>query len=178
MVMEQTSKRITVLSLLAIVLVVVVACRRSSEEKPPESVSPEPTQEVSKEVTSEATGTEPLVLVSGNLELPAANDFGEPGFHKVLTATQNLSSELGETAGLRLVLSLWDVKRSEITCTTEHPLSGCATIDWSDFESRPNVPPGGVFDNSLTLELVSGTHTFYLSETGDLNDEPDAYKPG
>jgi hypothetical protein len=40
------------------------------------------------------------------------------------------------------------------------------------------VPPGGVFENSITLQLASGTQKFFLSESEKLADAPDAFKPG
>ena len=51
-------------------------------------------------------------------------------------------------------------------------------MDWSDFEGRPGVPPGGVFENSLTVQLASGPHTFFLTEEDTLDDEPNEYAPG
>ena len=109
---------------------------------------------------------------------PAAGAFGEPGFHEVLTADQTLPGDLGETAGRTLVLRLWDAGRSEVACGRDHPLSGCATVDWSDAPSRPKVPPGGAFRSNVILQLASGTHTFFLSDTDRLTDEADPFKPG
>lgn len=117
-------------------------------------------------------------LAGGEFDLPAALSFGEPGFHEVLTISQSFPTDLGQTEGLGLFLALRDDGRPEQTCSTEHPLSGCATVDWSDAESRPGVPPGGVFENTLTVQLVTGAHTFHLSESGGLNDSPDPFKPG
>ena len=79
---------------------------------------------------------------------------------------------------LQLTVRLVDQSRPDATCDEEHPLSGCVTVDWSDSEARPNVPPGGVFDNSLVIDLESGLQTFYLSESGSLADQPDAFAPG
>ena len=64
------------------------------------------------------------------------------------------------------------------TCSQERPLSGCATGDWSDAEDRPNVPAGGVFNHSLRLALSSGDQVFFFSETGNLEEGPDAFDPG
>lgn len=114
------------------------------------------------------------VLAAGELELPAAEAFGESGFHEALTGEATLPTELGPTEGRRLVLRLRDAGRPSQACDTEHPLSGCATVDWSDDESRPNVPPGGVFDNRLEL----GGQTFFLSESGALAGAPDQFRPG
>jgi hypothetical protein len=117
-----------------------------------------------------------VVLAEGTLELPAADAFGDPGFHEVLVVTA--TAPPGGTAGQTLVVRLRDARRPDQACDSEHPLSGCVTVDWSDIENRPNVPEGGVFDNHLTVDLVSGPRTFFLSETGALADEPDAFSPG
>ena len=122
--------------------------------------------------------TVPQSLASGEFRLPAAGGFGQPGFHEVLVATHALPPSVDMAGGLRLVLKLWDAGRTQQTCSRDHPLSGCATVDWSDFESRQKVPPGGVFENSLTVQLASGPHTFFLTEDGELNDEPNKYAPG
>lgn len=119
-----------------------------------------------------------IVLAAGEIDLPAAQAFGEPGFHSTFMLVHELEADVTSQDTYRLVVALWDVGRPAQTCDREHPLSGCATIDWSDAESRPHVPPGGVFDNSLTLELESGSQTFFLSETGVLHDAPDAFDPG
>ncbi len=121
---------------------------------------------------------EARALAQGRLELPAANAFGEAGFHEVLTTTARVPEQLGATSGLRLVVSLSDASRPSQSCSQDHPLSGCATVDWSDDPSRPNVPAGGVFDNSVTVRLSSGPRTFYLSQSGALADHPDPFVPG
>jgi len=112
------------------------------------------------------------VVAAGTLALPAAQAFGEPGFHQVLVARATLPRELPR--GARLVLTLRDASRPGIRCSSEHPLSGCATVDWSDDPSRPKVPRGGVFRNALAL----GRETYFLSESGRLARRPDAYSPG
>lgn len=87
-------------------------------------------------------------------------------------------ADLGPTVGLRLVLALQDLSRADQQCDREHPLSGCATVDWSDSEGRPNVPAGGVFDNRVTLSLGAGERDFFLSESGTLLPAADAFRPG
>ena len=124
--------------------------------------------------TAAAAGS--VVLASGTFGVRAANAFGDPGFHEVLVATA--TTPPGGETGRTLVVRLRDAGRPDQTCDSEHPLSGCATVDWSDSEDRPNVPAGGVFDNHLTVNLASGPRTFFLSETGALADEPDAFSPG
>jgi len=132
------------------------------------------------ELPSDATVSPmlPIELAGGEFNLPAANAFGEPGFHTAFTLTARVPDDLGTTAGAQIVVSLRDASRPQQTCNAHHPLSGCATVDWSDFEGRPNVPAGGVFDNRLTLQLESGERSFFLSQTGVLADVPDAFSPG
>jgi len=116
-------------------------------------------------------------LVSGQLSLPDAEAFGAPGFHEVLTVTDKLPDTLPSTAGKRLVFSLRDASRPGQTCFRDHPLSGCATVDWSDDPSRPKVPEGGVFVNSITLQLQTGPQSFFRA-SGRLADKPDSFTPG
>jgi hypothetical protein len=111
-------------------------------------------------------------VAHGTLSLPAAQAFGEPGFHQVLVARARLPTELPR--GTRVVLTLRDVSRPGVRCSSEHPLSGCATVDWADDPSRPKVPSGGVFRNALTM----GGESYFLSESGRLARRPDAYTPG
>lgn len=117
-------------------------------------------------------------MATGEFRLPAALAFGDPGFHQVLLAARRLPQRLGKTAGLKLVLTLRDAGRPGQTCSAEHPLSGCATVDWSDDPGRPNVPESGVFVNSLTVRLASGTRTFYLRPAGTLARSPEPFEPG
>ena len=70
----------------------------------------------------------------------------------------------------RLVLALRDVSRPDQRCDREHPLSGCATVDWSDF--------GGVCDKRHTVSLGAGVRNFFLSESGSLMLVADAFSPG
>ncbi len=145
------------------------------------SAAPVPTAVVALTPQSEAPVTvEANVrkLAAGELLLPAAASFGAPGFHQVLTDSQTIPEDIAAAAGRRLVLTLRDLGRPEQRCSREHPLSGCATVDWSDFEGRPGVPPGGVFEHRLILQLASGEQSFFLSDSGSLNEAPDRYKPG
>ena len=191
--------------LMSIVWVVVVGCSQTAAgpsgstanpaqtaganpAPPPLSIVPVPTATAVVSVQAPApvvrsplptaTGFGVQRLASGEFLLPAANAFGAPGFHEVLIDVQTLPSDLSVTSGDRLILSLRDLGRPDQSCSREHPLSGCATVDWSDFDGRAKVPPGGVFEHSLTLRLASGDHSFFLSESGSLNDTPDSYKPG
>ncbi len=118
------------------------------------------------------------ILASGVVTVPAATSFETAGFHETYEIETMVPSELGPALGLRLVISLHDVSRPNQRCDREHPLSGCSTVDWSDLEGRPHVPAGGVFDNRVTLSLVSGEHDFFLSESGALKPTADAFSPG
>ena len=40
------------------------------------------------------------------------------------------------------------------------------------------MPTGGVFDDHITVNLVSGSRTFFLSETDLLVNAPDPFSPG
>ena len=67
-----------------------------------------------------------IVLAAGELELPSVTSQQEAAYHQVLTATHVLPSDQGPTAGFMLVVKLWDAGRQEITCDSDHPISGCA----------------------------------------------------
>ena len=115
------------------------------------------------------------MIAGGSFSLPAAQAFGEPGFHQVVTATRRLPARL---QGVRIVLTLRDVSRPRQRCASEHPLSGCATVDWSDDPSRPKVPAGGVFRNELTVRTRAGALTLFLHPDGTLSRRPERYRPG
>ena len=104
----------------------------------------------------------------GVFQVPAAQSFGDPGFHYAVVVHGRLAG-----SGRRLTLSLRDLTRPNRRCSTEHPLSGCVTVDWSDFPSRPHVPRGGVFRN----ELAVGGLRLKLRESGALAAKPDPYSP-
>ena len=146
---------------------------------PTTTIAVDPTTATSSPAT-ETTGTtdiENIILAAGELNVSSVASQEELGYHGVLTATNNLPSDLGSTAGLMLVIRLWDASRPEQTCDSDHPTSGCVTVDWGDWIERPSVPPGGVFDNSISFDLVTGEQIFFLSESGALNDQPDALEP-
>lgn len=173
----------------AVALIVGAACGGDDASAPAPTATPaaSPTPAASSlaatatQLPTQAAATSPALprsLAAGELRLPAAASFDEPGFHEALVASHDLPPEVDTTPGVRLVLRLWDAGRNQQTCSRDHPLSGCATMDWSDFEGRPGVPSGGVFENSLTVELASGPHTFFLTERDTLDDEPNEYAPG
>ena len=83
--------------------------------------------------------------------MPAVDGIEDaPGFHEVVTAAGRVIEEQGSPGDI-LVFRLQDVTRPDVECSSEHPLSGCVTIDWSDFEDRPRVPPGGAFAHRVTM---------------------------
>ncbi len=116
------------------------------------------------------------ILAEGTFDLVAALAFEDPGFHQVIDLEGVFAEEV--PAGGQLVLRLYDASRPDQECGSEHPLSGCATVDWSDSANRPSVPAGGVFDNRLSLAVDQGTVDLFLSESGGLVEVPDRFDPG
>ena len=159
--------------IIPLVILAAVACR-NDDVAPPRVDATAPVSRLP--LAAQASGR--LALLAGEFELVTAAAFGDPGFHQVITLTADMPTDLGRTGGLRMVLKLRDAVRSGQTCSQEHPLSGCATVDWSDAVGRPGVPSSGVFKNSIVLELGSGRRTVFLSEAGTLEDAPDVFKPG
>lgn len=147
---------------LALAAVVLAAC---SATAPPSTT------------TAAASPTERAgrIVASGEVDLPAATAFGQPGFHEVLAFTAALPADV---AGRTLVLRLRDASRTGQTCGSDHPLSGCATVDWSDDPGRPKVPAGGVFENSLTLRAGSRSAVLRLRSNGRLTAAPEPFEPG
>lgn len=119
-----------------------------------------------------------VILATGTFSIPAANSSGDPGFHAPVVLSAAIPSDIGPTAGHRVLLTLRDSGRPVQTCNRQHPLSGCATVDWSDGPSRPNVPPGGVFDNHLAIPVGDAQITLFLRESGQLAAEPESFDPG
>lgn len=139
--------------------------------------------------TATATPSRPTVVVTdpfivaaqylavGEFEVLAASAARESGFHEPFSATHTVPSGLDPAKGKRLIIALREISRPQQKCDSDDPRSGCATIDWSDDPSRPRVPRNGVFENSITLLLASGSHTFYLTASGALADQPDKPNP-
>lgn len=119
-----------------------------------------------------------IVLLEGEFDLPFAsiNHADVPGWHEPLSVVGLVPSDLPAISGAVLKVSLWDASRPNQTCSSDHPLSGCATVDWSDVPG-PRVPAGGVFDNHLFLELANGNGDFFLSENDGLAEVPDVFVP-
>jgi len=176
MIPNKAGKLIALASVAAASILVLSACTQNATQASDQpTATPKP---VVQGPTLQAQPASPFRIAAGEFDLPAANAFGEPGFHETVQLTHSIPSAIETSAGMRIVVSLWDAGRPDQTCSNDHPLSGCATVDWSDAEGRPNVPAGGVFENSLELQLSDGARTFYLSERGLLAEEADVYDPG
>lgn len=176
MIPNKAGKLISLASVAAASILVLSACTQNAAQPTDQpTATPDP---VVQGPTQSAQPVSPSQIAAGEFDLPAANAFGEPGFHETVQLIHSVPSSLEPSAGMRIVVSLWDAGRPDQACSNDHPLSGCATVDWSDAEGRPNVPAGGVFDNSLELQLSDGARTFYLSERGLLANEADVYDPG
>ena len=87
-----------------------------------------------------------LAAAIGAFQVPPAQSFTDPGFHYVVVVHGRIAG-----SGRTLSLSLRDLTRPRQRCVSEHPLSGCVTVDWADFPGRPHVPKSGVFRNELTV---------------------------
>ena len=162
---------------MVVVMLVAGACSDTSEPVTAGTAATVPPDSAATEPGTESPDEE-IVLASGSFEIPAVDGIQDaPGFHEVIGRAGRIVDAAG-MAGDVLVFRLRDLTRTDIECSSEHPLSGCVTIDWSDFEERPRVPPGGAFSHRVTVELVSGPHDFFLSDTGALADVPDPYRPG
>ena len=109
--------------------------------------------------------------------MTAASSFDDPGFHEALIVSATVP-DLGPRPGSDLVLTLRDSSRPEQACSRQHPLSGCASVDWSDSPGRPNVPANGIFDNYLVVVTASGETTLFLREDGRLAGDPEEFDPG
>ena len=153
---------LTVLAVLFALLAVACADAIETEPKP----------------TREGTPNSADILATRTFPVPAANSFDEPGFHHSLVISATVPSDIGPTSGRRFVLTLRDSSRPDQTCSRQHPLSGCVTVDWSDDPSRPNVPTDGVFDNHLVLPIDNTQSMFFLHEDGQLTTEPESFDPG
>lgn len=115
-------------------------------------------------------------MLAGSVTIPGARAFEDPGFHEVVVVTGIVPDAAAGLSG-QLVIGLRDVGRPEQTCDRDHPLSGCVTVDWSDFEGRPGVPGDGVFDNRLNVVSAAGAVELFLSEDRGLAATPDEYSP-
>jgi len=160
--------------LVLVALSLVAAACGAGDSDTASSLSTVPSATVPE--SSEEDGGVDLVLLAGSIDIPAAGAFGDPGFHQPYVLTGIVPEAAVGLSGV-LVVRLRDVGRPSQKCDRNHPLSGCATVDWSDFEDRPGVPEGGVFDNRLNVISGRGPVGLFLSESGTLATTPDAYSP-
>jgi hypothetical protein len=118
-------------------------------------------------------------VATGTRVILAAQSFTERGFHDGLTITTRLRVRGPLLRGpATVLLTLRDASRPRQTCTENHPLSGCVTVDWSDDPARPHVPPSGVFTNALTVQTARGSRTLYLHPAGTLTARAEPFAPG
>ena len=166
--------------LIALSALVLAAC--SNTTAPLSSNTDEPTTFGTSGVpaeTSESSETFLTVLASGTFEVPAVQGINDaPGFHEVFDATALVPPSIHVGSGSRILIRFRDRTRPDVTCASEHPLSGCVTLDWSDFPERPRVPAEGAFEQRLTLDAAAGHQDLFLSQSGTLNARPDHYEPG
>lgn len=170
-----TPTTLTSMRLMLLTVVVSLGAACGSADSTASSTGSATSLATSTSTPAGVVGTD-VILLSGSIQIPAANGFEDPGFHETFVLTGGVPEAAAGVTG-ELVVRLRDVGRPENTCDRDHPLSGCATVDWSDFEDRPGVPTGGVFDNHLNVVSSSGPINFFLSENRGLADTPDEYVP-
>jgi len=162
-------------SVLTVAILSLLAAACAGADPAATTASSSRSSTASPDVSSSANKLE-IVLLEGSIEVPAATAFGDPGFHEPFVLTGTVPEAAAGASG-ELIITLRDVGRPDQTCDRDHPLSGCVTVDWSDFEGRPGVPDGGVFDNRLSLVSSSGGVELFLSERDGLAAVPDEYTP-
>ncbi len=141
------------------------------------TLAPDATDPSTTAVAS-APGAE-QVLVRGSVKIPSVVGIKDaPGFHDVFETSATLPSALAATKGATLIVRFRDLTRPTMTCSYEHPLSGCVTLDWSDFPERPKVPAGGAFEQRVSLPTSTGGLDLFLSQNQTLQPQGDPYEPG
>ncbi len=106
--------------------------------------------------------TLPFELTSGTFEVPQFSRTSDATYHTARAASGTLPATLPDTVGRQLVIELFDVDNPTVRCTFDHPLGGCTTIDWDDFQESANVPPSGYFDNSFTTTMAGTERKLFL----------------
>ena len=166
--------------LIALSALVLAAC--SNATVPLSSNTDGPTKSGTSGLPAETLESSEMaltLLASGAFDVPAVQGIKDaPGFHEVFDATALVPPAIHVGSGSRILIRFRDRTRPHVTCASEHPLSGCVTLDWSDFPERPRVPAGGAFEQRLTLDAAAGHQDLYLSQSGTLNARPDQYEPG
>lgn len=123
--------------LLFVVVLPLVAAAGGTSDSNTTSLPSTSTTETSSEL-----GNSRGVLLTGSIDVPAAAAFEDPGFHEPFQLTGMVPADGAGVSG-RLVVRLRDEGRPDQACDRDHPLSGCMTVDWSDFEDRPQCHPAG-----------------------------------
>jgi hypothetical protein len=115
------------------------------------------------------------MVLGGAFAVPPARTIFDPGFHRPVAIVRRLPRERVPSSGAKVTLTLRDASRPGVVCRSDDPRDGCATIDWADVPDRPGTPLGGVFRNSVTVRLASGTVRLYLRRDGTLQRTPEPY---
>ena len=117
-----------------------------------------------------ATPVQGQVIASGQFELREGIQFKQFSFRHTVPLG------LGSTTGRQLAVRLRDVTQPDRTCEIDHPLSGCATIDWP-------LPEGTVplvdenFRNLVAVETANGLLEFHLRMDDGLSSQPEPVHP-
>ncbi len=106
----------------------------------------------------------PIEIVSGSFEVPQFRSTSDPNYHTFRSITGQLPADLPDTAGRQLTIVLFDIDNPDLSCEIQHPLEGCTTIDWDDFQGVPNVPLSGYFDNSFTTRMGGEETKLFLRQ--------------
>jgi hypothetical protein len=114
------------------------------------------------------------MVLGGTFAVPPAQTIFDPGFHQAVAIVRRLPENV-PVSGAKLILTLRDASRPGVVCRSDDPRDGCATIDWADVPDRPHTPLGGVFRNSVTVRLASGTVRLYLRRDGTLQRRSEPY---
>jgi hypothetical protein len=115
------------------------------------------------------------MVLGGAFAVPPARTIFDPGFHRAVAIVRRLPREGLPPSGVKVFLTLRDASRPGFVCRSDDPRDGCTTIDWTDVPDRPRTPLGGVFRNSVTVRLASGTVRLYLRRDGTLQRTPEPY---
>lgn len=105
------------------------------------------------------------VIASGQFELREGIQFKQFTFHHTIPAG------LGSTAGRQMAIRLRDLTDPDRTCDADHPLSGCATVDYS-LELT-----GQIFRNLVAVQTTAGPAELHLRLDDTLSSQPEPARP-
>ncbi len=103
------------------------------------------------------------VLGAGELMLPFAPALAGPGFHERFDVRVPAPGSSSPSAGARLVVRLSDASRPSVECDRQHPLSGCATLDYPE--------PNALLRNFVEVETTAGRRTYHFADSQLLGTE-------